>query len=264
LFACKGSVVATDFRESDRVPMKSIKENVEVLIDLQEVESKIAAVESRLSALPQQIQRLDERLRAAQALVDTAKSRISDLQKTYRDLEADAGAVQGRIAKSNDKLHSVKTNKEYQSSLKEIDDLKQRQSEMEDRMLECLEEMDAANAEISQTQKSCEQFSVSVANEKEALRQASEIDRAEMERLNQERDRLLGVVDPSFYKKYASLKQLTGSTAVALVKNGTCLGCHLNIPPQLFNELQRMDKLQFCPHCHRMVYPKATPPDAGD
>ena len=244
--------------------MKSIKENVELLIDLQEVELKIAAVQSKLSALPKKIEGLDERLRNAQAMVETAKSRIGDLQKTYRALDADAGTVQGRITKSNDKLQAVKTNKEYQSSLKEIDDLKQRQSELEDRMLECLEEMDAVNSEISETKQRCEHVSVSVDKEKEVLRQASDIDRAELSRLDQERERLLAAVDAEFSKKYLSVKQLTGSTAVALVKNGTCLGCHLNIPPQLFNELQRMDKLLLCPHCHRIVYPKAIPPDAGD
>jgi uncharacterized protein len=28
----------------------------------------------------------------------------------------------------------------------------------------------------------------------------------------------------------------------------------MNIPPQMYNELQRSDILMFCPHCQRIVY----------
>jgi hypothetical protein len=45
--------------------------------------------------------------------------------------------------------------------------------------------------------------------------------------------------------------------AVAPVQQAICMGCHMNIPAQLFNELQRFDELRFCPHCHRIIYWKA-------
>ena len=45
-----------------------------------------------------------------------------------------------KIAKSKEKLTSVKTNKEYQALLKEIDDLKNANSKIEDQMFEILEQ----------------------------------------------------------------------------------------------------------------------------
>ena len=42
--------------------------------------------------------------------------------------------------------------------------------------------------------------------------------------------------------------------AVVSVKNGTCQGCNMNIPPQLFNLLQRGDSIELCGNCNRTIY----------
>ena len=36
--------------------------------------------------------------------------------------------------------------------------------------------------------------------------------------------------------------------------NGTCQGCNMNIPPQLYNILQRGDAIELCPNCNRIIY----------
>ncbi len=38
------------------------------------------------------------------------------------------------------------------------------------------------------------------------------------------------------------------------VTDAVCQGCHMNIPPQMYNELQREDSLKMCPSCERIIY----------
>jgi predicted nucleic acid-binding Zn-ribbon protein len=45
-----------------------------------------------------------------------------------------------------------------------------------------------------------------------------------------------------------------GGTAVVNVKNGVCLGCFMNIPPQLFIEVTKNNRLILCPSCNRIFY----------
>jgi len=33
-----------------------------------------------------------------------------------------------------------------------------------------------------------------------------------------------------------------------------CSGCNVNLPPQMYNEIQRFDRIRFCPNCQRIVY----------
>ena len=60
-------------------------------------------------------------------------------------------------------------------------------------------------------------------------------------------------VDATAIKRYSSIRMRRGM-ALAAVKAGTCQGCHMNIPPQLFNILQRGLTIEVCPNCNRIIY----------
>jgi hypothetical protein len=55
-------------------------------------------------------------------------------------------------------------------------------------------------------------------------------------------------------QKFNTVKGLTRGTGIAPVLDSICLGCNMNIPPQMYNELQRFDSIKFCPHCQRIIY----------
>ena len=60
-------------------------------------------------------------------------------------------------------------------------------------------------------------------------------------------------VRPDVLKKYSAIRMRRG-LAMAPVKNGTCQGCNMNIPPQVFNQLQRGDSIELCGNCNRIIY----------
>jgi hypothetical protein len=227
----------------------SVREKIHRLIELQEIEQRSAALQSIIDKHPRQIETLENRLAEAEAAIAQAKSRLSALQKNYREQESEAKNLLSRIAKSEEKLRSVKTNKEYQSSLKEIDDIKMSHSGIEDRMLEILEEMDAVEAEITAREREYAAEAALIREEKEELMQEVEQKKAELEKLSKKGQAVLDQIDAALLKRYKNVKYVTGTTAVAAVKNAVCLGCNVNIPPQMFNELQRFDRLLNCPFC---------------
>ena len=68
-----------------------------------------------------------------------------------------------------------------------------------------------------------------------------------------ERDSLTRDVRPEVLKRYSGIRIRRG-LAVVGVRNGTCQGCNMNIPPQLYNVLQRGTSIETCPSCHRIIY----------
>ena len=58
---------------------------------------------------------------------------------------------------------------------------------------------------------------------------------------------------PDVLKRYGNIRMRRG-LAVVSVRNGTCQGCNMNIPPQLYNVLQRGQTVETCPSCHRIIY----------
>ena len=50
------------------------------------------------------------------------------------------------------------------------------------------------------------------------------------------------------------LREKRNGIAVSTAKNGVCLGCFMNIPPQLFIEVTKNRQLIQCPSCGRILY----------
>jgi predicted nucleic acid-binding Zn-ribbon protein len=234
------------------------KEQIDLLVKLQEIELESNQLSTQLDELPLKLEKIDGELRMFQETITEEENRLADLKKKYRTHESDAEMNLSRIKKSKDKLGSVKTNKEYQSSLKEIEDLEGINSKIEDDMIECLEAMDGIESIIDAKKSEYSQLSDRVKTEKDLLEQQSHQAKESLARLDADRLGLAEIITPELLKKYNMVKELVGKVAISAVKNAVCQGCNVNIPPQSYNELLRLDTLMFCPHCQRIIYPLAS------
>jgi predicted nucleic acid-binding Zn-ribbon protein len=75
-----------------------------------------------------------------------------------------------------------------------------------------------------------------------------------VERLNDKKEQIKASADPKTISILDDVKTKVRGMAVVPVEQAVCMGCHMNIPAQLYNELLRYDELRFCPHCNRIIY----------
>lgn len=234
---------------------KELKKKFDNLVTLQEVEIETASVQAQLAGFPRQLAELDARVKVSAEAMSRAVGCMTEIQQAYRSQETEAKVIQSRIVKSEEKLRSVKTNKEYQSSLKEIEDLKTALSAIEDRMIACLDEMDQVKLLIAAQEDERERLTRDIEAQKGQICQSALAAQKQLDRLNDERAKIIAVIAPDLLKTYETVKQNSGGVAIAVVRNAVCLGCHLNLPPQMFHDLLHFDKLLVCPHCERLIYP---------
>lgn len=234
---------------------KELKKKFDNLVTLQEVEIETASVQAQLAGFPRQLAELDARVKVSAEAMSHAVGCMTEIQQAYRSQETEAKVIQSRIVKSEEKLRSVKTNKEYQSSLKEIEDLKTALSAIEDRMIACLDEMDQVKLLIAAQEGERERLTRDIEAQKGQICQSALAAQKQLDRLNDERAKIIAVIAPDLLKTYETVKQNSGGVAIAVVRNAVCLGCHLNLPPQMFHDLLHFDKLLVCPHCERLIYP---------
>jgi hypothetical protein len=141
--------------------------------------------------------------------------------------------------------------------LKEIEDVKSKNSLIEDKMIECLDRIDEAEKIIATKKDEYLQFSGRIKSEKQSIEHEAEIDKKKLDELDMDRKNVSGLIDSQLFKKYLVIKeQHYGGLAVVPVKDAVCHGCNVNLPPQLYNELFRYNSLKFCPNCQRIIYLK--------
>jgi len=231
------------------------KEQIDILVKLQEIEIETDIIKlKKINDVSIKIDALDNELKTFKETIDEEESHIKDWQQKYRSYEADAKINLAKAQKSQEKLKSVKTNKEYQSSLKEIEEIKAVNSKLEDDMLECLERMDMAEADIAKKKEEYLILTDKVKNEKDNIMQESEQGRKKISQLEKTWNTISEKLDPGLIKQFNVVKKIVNGTAIAAVIDTVCQGCNMNIPPQMYNELQRFESLKFCPHCQRIIY----------
>ena len=231
------------------------REHIAALAKLQQNELEISKTRAKLSKVDQRFEELDGKLLNLRQLIEQHESTIKEMNRQYRAYESDAQANLDRIKKSEAKLSSVKTNKEYQSSLKEIDDLKEKNSKLEDEMIEFLERIEEADKELKAKSAAYSALKAEIQTEKETIQRQAQEERHQLEKLDTEWKTLSEGIDAELLVTFNRIKtNQSNKIGIVAVINAVCQGCHMNIPPQLYNELQRGNKLQRCPICERIIY----------
>lgn len=231
-----------------------MQKKIEKLIALQTVEAEGDQLAAFIKKAPEQIKCLDLKLDDAQNAFDGEEETLEALRKKYRDSEADIQTNLSSMNKSQAKLSSVKTNKEYQAMLKEIDELKKLNTKIEDEMLILLEKIESTESELGEKKRVLEKLKSDISAEKTVVAKAAEAKELELSSIEEKVSGLAQQIDSELMSSYHRVRSMVTGSAVVPVANAVCKGCHLNIPPQMYNELQRGDNLKFCPHCARILY----------
>ncbi len=252
---CRNSQIESAKYQLEMI-LSSIKDTLKDLVVLQQFEDEISRIEKELAEVDDRIGALNSELTEYEQKVARNGQTLGELRKQYRSYESEVQMLESQIVKSQEKLGAVKTNKEYQSTLKEIDDLNSKTSRIEDSMLEVLDEIESAEHMGRQAEADLAEVKIQVEEKREQIRTHSEQQQDILSRRLKERDAVLGQLDSNTKARYNRVKQQGRGIAIAAVIDAVCQVCRMNIPPQLFNELMRMDEMLMCPNCQRIIYPK--------
>jgi hypothetical protein len=223
------------------------------LIDLQKLDVAIAKLEAEAQAIPKVIQALETKLVHARAGLDAAKASADQLLKERRSKERDLEEVAQGAKKKQVRLYEIKTNEEYTAVLKEIAVLKEKSSGLETEILEFLEKSDGAAKVLAQAEtvfRAVEAVHQKERGEKEA--QLASV-KQELDRIREARKGQASRLDAELLQQYTRVMRSRGVVVVP-VKDGSCGGCGVALPPQQFVEVRRNDRMFTCPSCSRILY----------
>lgn len=235
--------------------MQSItKAQIDNLVKLQKIEMQVGRINLLLNDVPKRLGTLDTRLKAFESAIKEKEAAAGELKQNYRSKESDLQMNMTRIEKNQENLRVVKTNKEYRLLLKEIETIKRQNSQIEDEILQFLDRIDEEEKNISARKAEYLQIKEQITAEKEAIKQEAELEKKKLVGFDEELNTIYANINAGLVKKYNVIRDRVGDAAVAPVRHAVCQGCHMNIPPQMYNELQRCKALMLCPHCQRIIY----------
>jgi predicted nucleic acid-binding Zn-ribbon protein len=231
------------------------RDQIDTLVKVQQIEIETGKLKAYLEKVPSRISSLERELEEFIRSVEGDEAEIEEFNKQYRTLDADVQLNLSKIQKSQEKLRSVKTNKEYQSSLKEIDGIKAINSKLEDEMLEYLEKIETAEKAIKDRKQHYTEIVDESNREKESIERDAEQRHENLVDLEARRVAVATELGAGILEVFNQVKAKQANlVAIVAVQDAVCQGCNMNIPPQVYNELQRCNSLRYCPSCFRIIY----------
>jgi len=187
-------------------------------------------IESREQALARDKARLgeSEELRQAQARLAKARAEMDALVHQQKENDWAISDLSAKMTVTKESLYSgrVRNPKELTGLQQELDALKRQRDPLEEKALDMMEQVEAAQADIKKLE---EELTAAEARSKEEQKTLhAEIDslQAQLASLQEKRQHMVGVIPPDEMRFYTGLKVRRG-VAVAKVEQGTCGRCRL-------------------------------------
>lgn len=231
-----------------------MKEQVSLLIELQKLDLTIRRINLKKRELPEKIAKVEEEFRNSAAGVEAERKKVEELQKHHKEMEEKLKRGVETRKKTIDRQGEVKTNKEYQAILKEIEIIEHKNSEIEDEIIVALDELDKAKAQLKSKEKEHEAYKEQYEYDKKKMEDELGLLDAELLTGQQKGGECAKQINKQLLKRYEMIKGIRNGLAVTSVWKEVCSGCHMNIPPQLYIELQKSVELISCPNCNRIIY----------
>ncbi len=231
-----------------------MQNKMNLLKDLQEIDQEISSLEATRYGYRDELDAFAADTARVQEMLDQLNDEVALLQQSEAELQQDLLKERDNVARVEARLPEIQTQKEYVAVLKEIDVAKKANKEIEEQMQAKQQEVIALEDDI--LEKESELTAIQEKSEARGAELTQLLDESEKVLLKrtQTRESVAAELPVSLLRKYHTLFKRRGGLALALAKNGACLGCNMQLPPQQYNQLLKVSEIQTCPHCNRILY----------
>ncbi len=229
-------------------------EQMNLLKEVQGIDSEMLVIRETRQKYTDELDALEGECGQIKVMVEALTEELAGLEAERRQLQVELEKEQDRIAQVEGRLPQIQTQKEYVAVLKEIDAAKKETRETEEAMATKDEAISVLESDKLEKDQKLEELSTALAGRQEELASELATLQEQLDTKGSERDKLLAEIPITLRKRYQTLVNRRNGLAVVGARSGACLGCNMHLPPQVFNSLYKLAKIETCPHCNRMLY----------
>ncbi len=232
----------------------TIQDQLKVLIELQKIDAEIYRLKKEFDAFPAEQKKLEADFEKKRAALKAAEEELKAFQMKQREKDNELLSKEDKIKKLQTQLYQLKSNKEYAAMELEIKGGKADKSLLEEDILMLMDEVERAK------QKCAGEKEVLTREEKKLKEETGAIQKRAAEIVSQiaaredSRKSYLPGVEPGLLAQYEKMVRSREGLGLVPVRNNSCGGCHIGLPPQIVNEIQIGEKLIACESCARIIY----------
>lgn len=233
-----------------------MKETLEYLASLQEVDKKLFYLEFSKGDLPKTVSRLKSSIARVKRQIGDLKNEMVSSEKESVSTENLVELAKDKLKKYQNQLYDVTSNKEYDAITQEIEIKKKEIEEGEVFVLEMIEASEKNQEILNGYEVENKQYKNELkVKEKELNTLLKSTEKKELE-LNHKREKLAVRLKEPLLRRYERILKAKSGVAIVPITRDACGGCFKSIPPQKIVEVEKLLQLIHCEICGRILIPE--------
>ncbi len=232
-----------------------VKTELDKLIELQKTDSNIRRLDTaintakeRRALLEQEFEKHASSIREIQDKHDSARAARAEIEKKISENQV-------YLERAQRNLKNAQGQKEYETAMRETDNLQKQISKFETEALEKMTEIEEVEKVLADR---AEEIDSLEGNKKQAFgefeKQLKE-NKAEIGKEKTKRDEIFETVSPKLARIYdRHAKRSRDGVAVSEVIKGSCSACFMSLRPQMLLKLRTTSDIITCENCSRILY----------
>jgi len=235
-----------------------MKAQYQVLSALKKVDEKVVRLQAEIDRIPEEINKLQAALKERTEEYEKLKQSFETREKDLRKSELELKEKEDNLRKAESKMMEVKTNEEYQAALKENQVQKDEKSQLEDKVLGTILDLEEQRKKLKEVEKDFQAYSNAVKSDTKQLEEENKKLFELLQEQLQKRALTTSELNAEIAGLYNRVIERVKGIAVVRVENGMCLGCYMKVRPQLYNEILGYKAIHRCPSCGRILISEPT------
>ncbi|MCC6553397.1 MAG: hypothetical protein IT372_10305 [Polyangiaceae bacterium] len=239
----------------------SIREQIAFLEELSSIDGDIRRIEEQLGKQRSSLEGMRSEAKGLEDRLKADRETLASIEKTRGELYVELRQMATQIERSREKLQRSRNERESNAAQREVEELRKLHRDREEEIDRLSAAAEGARAAIADAEGKHGEVSRALAGTSQGATDALATLEGERASRLDVRQRIVSKLPPALYRRYESVRTRR-PVAIARAWDGTCQGCHMAVPPMMFQKLRRQEAFEACPSCHRIIY-YAPPPEAA-
>lgn len=240
----------------------SIRDQIALFEELASIDNDIRRIDEQLEKQSGNLEGMRSELSALEERLQTDRDSLAALDKTRSELSVEIRQMANQIERSREKLSRSRNERESNAAQRELEELRKLHRDREEELERLTSATDALRSSIETTDTKRSDISQQLNGTVQGINTSLTALNGERQTRAEARKQVAARLPVVLLRRYDSIRSRR-PMAIAKTHDGTCLGCHLSVPPMMFQKMLRQEEFEQCPHCRRILYYVPPPPPSG-
>ncbi len=228
-------------------------EDIKLLIELQDIDYWLGELERSKEYIPDMMSNLRQEMENIATELQEARERVQQAQVEAQELELKIAESKEHLEKYQEQMLTIKTNKEYDALVAQIEATKADIESREETYVTTLDEIDQLEKKIIELDERNEKVQKDNSERLSSLQQEIDSVEGKMEEKTTYRQTLKAKVPRNVMSVYQRVRKGRGGDVVVRLKRGACGACYKQQTPQKIQLIRNGDSMQTCDSCGRIL-----------